>query len=196
MRPLSILASLAACVLWLAGCASSTPSIVVAVEETKFPVTFTGGHDFGKNDFGRPVVLIAAALDVKPEVFREAFSGVTPAKGGKPSKEQTEKNKSALMKVLAPHGVTNERLDEVSNYYRFKPESGKIWPTTPAKAYAVVDGGKIKQIVVTEPGSGYNSPPTAKVEGVQGVELKVKLALGKELTKNGGVASVEVVPTK
>jgi hypothetical protein len=183
-------------VLWLAGSASSTRSIAFPAQETKVPVTFTGGHDYGKNDFGRPVVLIAAALDVKPEIFREAFGGVTPAKGGKPSKEQTEKNKSALMKVLAPHGVTNERLDEVSNYYRFKPESGKIWPTTPAKAYAIVDGGKINEVVVTEPGSGYSSPPTAKLEGFQGFELKVKLALGKELRKNGGVASIEVVPTK
>src|SRR5437764_9745350 len=80
---------------------------------TKVPLTFAGGHEIGKSDYGRPVVLIAAALGVKPEVFREAFSGVTPAKGGKPSKELAQKNKAALMKVLAPHSVTNERLDEV-----------------------------------------------------------------------------------
>src|SRR4051812_32613344 len=83
--------------------------------ETKVPVTFTGGHETDPKDRGRPVVLVAAALGVKPEVFREAFSGVTPAKGGKPSKELAQSNKAALMKVLKPHGVTNERLDEVSN---------------------------------------------------------------------------------
>ena len=29
--------------------------------EMKVPVTLSGGHQIGKNDFGRPVVLIAAA---------------------------------------------------------------------------------------------------------------------------------------
>ncbi len=42
-----------------------------------FPMAITGGHDIGPNDYGRPCTLIAAALDVKTEVFREAFSGVT-----------------------------------------------------------------------------------------------------------------------
>src|SRR5436309_3576180 len=111
--------------------------------ETKVPVTFLGGHEISKNDFGRPVVLIAAALEVKPEVFREAFSGVTPAKGRKPSPDEARKNKAALLKVLAPHGVTNERLDEVSDYYRFRPDRGELWPTTAAKAHAIVAGGKI-----------------------------------------------------
>src|SRR5262249_26765874 len=71
--------------------------------ETKVPVTFSGGHEIGKNDFGRPVVLMAAALGVKPEVFREAFSGVTPARGRGPTGEEARKNKAALMKVLSPH---------------------------------------------------------------------------------------------
>src|SRR4051794_12261065 len=79
--------------------------------EKEVPLTFSGGHEIGKNDFGRPVVLIAAALEVKPEAFREAFSGVTPSKSGKPSPAEARKNKEALMKVLGPLGVTNERLD-------------------------------------------------------------------------------------
>lgn len=49
------------------------------------PVTFTGGHETDPKDRGRPVVLVAAGLGVKPEVFREAFSGVTPSRGGPPS---------------------------------------------------------------------------------------------------------------
>jgi hypothetical protein len=61
--------------------------------------------------------LIAAGLSVRPEVFREAFSGVTPARGRGPTREEARKNKAALLKVLAPQGVTNERLDEVSDYY-------------------------------------------------------------------------------
>ena len=100
------------------------------------------------------------------------------------------------MKVLEPHGVTNERLDVVSNYYRYQPQRGELWPTTSSKAHAIVENGKIKQIVVTEPGTGYCSPPEVKVEGIQGVEFKVKLQFSKDLKKNGTIASVEVAPTK
>src|SRR5579883_2056967 len=91
----------------------------------KLPVTFAGGHGTDPADGGRPVALIAAALGVPAEVFREAFRGVTPAKDGKPSQEQAQRNKAALMKVLRPHGVTGDRLDEVSDYYRYRPQKGE-----------------------------------------------------------------------
>jgi hypothetical protein len=155
-------------------------------------VSISGGHEFGKNDFGRPVVLIAAALGVKPEVFREAFSGVTPSRSGPPSGDEARKNKSALMKVLAPHGVTNDRLDEVSNYYRYQRQRGELWPTTAAKAHAIVEDGKIKQIVVTEAGSGYCSPPEVKVDGFAGASFKVTLHLEKDMKRNGAIASIDV----
>jgi hypothetical protein len=160
----------------------------------KVPLTFSGGHEIGKGDHGRPVVLIAAALGVKPEVFREAFSGVTPAKGGKPSKELAQRNKAALMKVLAPHGVTNERLDEVSDYYRYRPQRGERWRTRPAKGYALVEDGEVKRVVVTEPGSGYSSPPEVKAKGMPDVRLEATLGFSKVLEKNGAVTSVKVVP--
>lgn len=164
--------------------------------ETKVPVTFSGGHDIGEKDYGRPVVLIAAGLGVSPDVFREAFSGVTPARGRGPSKDEAQKNKAALLKVLAPHGVTNDRLDEVSDYYRFQPQRGELWPTTSAKAHAIVENGKIKRIVVEEPGAGYCSTPEVKVKGFPKAELKVKLGFGKELKKNGRIDAVELVPVK
>src|SRR3954470_19516070 len=93
--------------------------------EKDVPLVFSGGHTIGKQDFGRPVYLIAAGLGVKPEQFREAFGGVTPARGRGPTGAEPRRNKTALMKVLAPLGVTNERLDEVSNYYRFRPQDGE-----------------------------------------------------------------------
>lgn len=164
-------------------------------EETQVPVTFAGGHDIGRGDFGRPVNLIAAALGVKPDVFREAFSGVTPAKGRGPSGEDARRNKEALMKVLKPHGITNDRLDEVSDYYRFRPQNGELWPTTAAKAYAVVEGGKVKKIVVTEPGSGYCSTPMATVPGMN-TTLKVTLKYSTDLKKNGGIDAVKVSSSK
>jgi hypothetical protein len=189
--------ALALTALWLIETAiGMTSALIQAAAETNVPVSFSGGHEIGKNDYGRPVVLIAAALQVKPEVFREAFSGVKPARGGKPSPEEARKNKTALMKVLAPHGVTNARLDEVSNYYRYRPQRGELWPTTPAKAHAIVEDGKIKQIVVTDPGSGYSSPPVVKVEGFPGAEVKVRLHLDKELKKNGAIASIQLIPAK
>ena len=157
------------------------------------PVQISGGHDIGKNDYGRPVVLIAAALGVEPDVFREAFSGVTPARGRGPTGDEARKNKAALMKVLAPHGVTNDRLDEVSDYYRFQPQSGKIWTNKPAKAHAVVVDGKVARIVVTEPGSGYCTPPKIVVPGYEKDTFAAKLGLSKDLKKNGRIASIEIL---
>lgn len=169
-----------------------TPAIARAGEQ-EVSLTFSGGHEIGKNDFGRPVVLIAAALGVKPEEFREAFSGVTPARGGKPTGDEARKNKEALLKVLEPLGVTNERLDEVSDYYRYQPQKGELWKNTPAKGYAVVEDGKVKKIVLTEAGSGYSSPPKVTIQGIKGITLKATLNFDKDLKKNGSIGSVEVV---
>jgi hypothetical protein len=160
------------------------------------PVRFSGGHEIGDRDFGRPVPLIAAGLGVKPEVFREAFAGVTPARGRGPSREEARKNKAALLKVLAPHGVTNDRLDEVSDYYRFQPQRGELWPTRPAVAHAVVKNGRLERVVITDGGSGYCSPPAAKAEGFADVELKVTLEFGTDLKANGSVSAVETVRKK
>lgn len=170
--------------------------MAMGAEEKHVPVTFTGGHEIGRDDYGRPVALIAAALGVKPDVFREAFSGVTPAKGRGPSGDEARRNKEALMKVLKPHGITNDRLDEVSDYYRFRPQNGELWPTTAAKAHAVIEGGKITKIVVTEAGAGYNSAPTATVQGMKDVSLKVTVSYGTELKKNGGISEIEVATAK
>jgi hypothetical protein len=158
----------------------------------KIPVNFTGGHDIGANDFGRPVVLMAAALGVKPDQFREAFSGVRPARGRGPTRDEERRNKAALLRVLEPLGVTNERMDEVADHYRFRPQDGELWPTTDAEAHAVVEGDKIVKIVVTEPGSGYSSTPRATVAGFGDVRLRVTLGFGREFEENGRVATVTV----
>src|SRR5437667_1129886 len=92
----------------------------LAKDITRVPVVFSGGHETDPRDGGRPVVLIAAALGVTPEVFREAFSHVRPAPAGRePEPGQVRQNKAALLAALAKHGVTNEKLDTVSNYYRY-----------------------------------------------------------------------------
>src|SRR5437016_5075268 len=87
----------------------------LANDVTRVPVVFNGGHDTDPRDHGRPVVLIAAALGVKPEVFREAFSHVHPAGPGSggPTDAEARKNKAALMSALGKYGITNDRLDTV-----------------------------------------------------------------------------------
>ncbi len=155
------------------------------------PLTFSGGHDIGKHDHGRPCVLIAAALGVKTEVFREAFGGVTPAKDGRPTAEEARKNKEALLAVLGPHEVTNERLDEVSDYYRYRPQKKELWTHREAVAHAVVKDGKVR-VVVTDAGAGYSTPPKVTVKGMAGVELVVTLLFDKDLKKNGSIKSIEV----
>jgi hypothetical protein len=173
--------------------ATSLAGQTMRAEETKVPVIYSGGHETDPRDHGRPVVLAAGALGVTPEVFRKAFSGVTPARGRGPTREEARRNKEALMKVLKPYKVTNDRLDEVSNYYRYRPEKGEMWPTTAAEAYAVVEDGAIKRIVVTKPGAGYSSPPKVTVKGFAKVPLEAKIEFVKDLKKNGAVASVTVV---
>ena len=195
--------SKASIVLALAGCVIAAGTLIMhhasaSADDPKFPVEFSGGHDYDKKrDHGRPVVLIAAALGVEPDVFREAFSGVRPAKGGGgPSAEEAKKNKSSLMNVLKPHGVTNERLDEVSNFYRFRPQNNELWRVAAAKAHAVVEDGKLVKIVVDEPGYGYSSPPTATIRGMDGVVLKTSIRFAKDLKKNGAVDTIEIGASK
>ncbi|MEZ0295043.1 MAG: hypothetical protein ACAI35_01160 [Candidatus Methylacidiphilales bacterium] len=163
--------------------------------ETRLAVVFSGGHDTDPRDRGRPVNLVAAALGVTSEVFREAFSGVTPARrDGGPTREEARSNKAALMKVLSPHGVTNERLDEVSNYYRYRRERGEMWRNTAAQAEAVFENDVLKRIEIKEAGAGYSSPPVATIEGKKNLQLNVTLTFDKDLKKNGSIAKIEAAP--
>ena len=127
-------------------------------------------------------------------MFREAFSGVRPARGGEtPKPEQVRKNKAALLRVLAKYGVTNERLDEVSDYYRYNPRRGERWPTTPAKGYARIEKGKITGFVITHGGSGYSSPPRVSIQGMPGVTARARLVFGKDFKANGCIGAVTQV---
>jgi hypothetical protein len=190
---------------WAAACIAAAACTVFAVSlsfgqsdrdasTTRVPVKFSGGHETDRRDRGRPVVLIAAALGVSSDVFREAFSHVHPAPAGsRPSSEQVRQNKEALMNALEPLGVTNDRLDEVSNYYRYVRRRGELWPTKPAAAYAEVQGGKIVRFVVTKGGAGYTSPPSVSVPGFEATSVKVELSFGKKLESNGAVKAITLV---
>jgi hypothetical protein len=181
-------------ILFLA--AATLLSTAARAAETKVPVAFSGGHETDPQDKGRPVVLVAGALGVKSEVFRQAFSGVTPSKNGPPTGAEARKNKEALMKVLAPHGITNHRLDEVSNQYRYRPQAGELWPTTEAKAVAIIEDGAIKRIEITSAGAGYSSVPKMTVKGFESTKFEAKLLFDKDFKKNGSLKSIAVAPAK
>jgi hypothetical protein len=160
----------------------------------KVSVVISGGFDTDPQDKGRPVVLIAAALGVPTEVFRDAFRGVTPARSGsEPSSEQAQRNKAALLKVLAPYGVTNDRLDAVSNYYRYNGSKGEIWSRVQASATATVTNGVVTGVTITNSGAGYTSSPTVTITGPQGkLTATAKLSYTKDFKTNGSISAITI----
>lgn len=159
---------------------------------TRQAVVFTGGHDTDHVDGGRPVVLIAAALGVPTEVFREAFTHVHPAHDGGPTRDQAQQNKAALMSVLGKYGISNERLDEVSNYYRYRPQNGELWTHKDATANALIKDGSVIGYEITSPGAGYSTPPAVSVPGFKDASGKVEIAFGQDLESNGAVSAISL----
>lgn len=169
-----------------------------AQEITRVPVVFSGGHDTDPQDRGRPVILIAAALGVKPEVFREAFSRVHPAGPGRggPTGEEARANKKVLMDALGKYGITNDRLDTVSNYYRYPPGGGNLWKTMPAVANALIKSGAVIGYEISGGGSGYSSVPTVTVPGHPEATAQVELTYGQKLETNGAISALTLPAAK
>lgn len=155
-------------------------------------VLFEGGHITDPRDGGRPVALIAAALNVDSDVFRGAFSGVTPARGGRPTPFQARANKKVLLDALAKYGVTNERLDEVSDFYRYQPQSGRLWQHRQAKAVAVIENDKVTSIKLIDAGAGYLTAPRAIVVGFPALTIDTQIELGTDLSLNGQISSLTI----
>jgi hypothetical protein len=97
------------------------------------------------------------------------------------------------MDALGKHGITNERLDEVSNYYRYQPQSGELWTHTPATASATIRDGKVVSLEITDPGAGYMTAPTAVVAGHVAVKVKATIEFTKDLRTNVRLTSLTVV---
>jgi hypothetical protein len=157
-------------------------------------VVITGGHETNPIDHGRPVILIASMLGVTEEVFREAFSHVTPASGGQePNPIQVRLNKSALMDVLGPYSVTNEYLDEVSNYYRYNGSAGETWPQVNATAEAIITDGVVTGIEITNPGSGYTSVPVITLLNSDQTATAT-LLFTNDFDTNGSINAITIEP--
>lgn len=161
---------------------------------THFPVMISGGHETDPRDHGRPVLLVAGGLGVPPQVFREAFSRVHPVDPGSyPDHERAQQNKGVLLTALAKYGVTNQKLDAVSDAYRYKPGSGQLWPNKPAAIAAFVKNGEVLSYRVIDGGSGYSSPPKLSVPGARSAPVSVKLCFGQSLSANGSISEVTIV---
>ena len=153
--------------------------------------SLAGGFQTNPVDQGRPVVLIAAALGVPEAVFRAAFTGVTPAAGGhEPDSAQVQLNKAALLKALAPYGVTNAQLDEVSNFYRYSGVNGQTWPHRAAQVTAVVTNGIVTGFTIVNGGSGYTSLPVLTL--TDGRTVTATVSYGTTLTTNGSLTALTV----
>ncbi|MEZ6049383.1 MAG: EF-hand domain-containing protein [Planctomycetaceae bacterium] len=156
-------------------------------------VFFLKGHETNPVDRGRPVVLIASALGVEEQVFRDAFKNVKPSQDGPPSDSRAQANKKVLMDALEPHGVTNDRLDEVSNFYRYRPQSGSLWNHQAAKAEAKIEDGKVVELKVIDGGYGYSSTPEIVIAGFPDLKIEATVEFTQDLQTNGRITELKIV---
>jgi Spy/CpxP family protein refolding chaperone len=172
--------------------AASTQPLAPGVK--RLPVVFANGHDTVPVDHGRPVILIASALGVAPEVFREAFSHVHPAGPGRggPTDAEARANKTALMNALGKYGITDERLNTVSNFYRYAAWEGGIWKNKPATANALVKDGAVIGYELTSGGYGYTTAPSISVPELPSAAARVEIGFSKEFETNGAVTAISV----
>ncbi len=96
------------------------------------------------------------------------------------------------MKVLGPLGVTNERLDTVSNQYRYPPGRGNLWRHEAAKAYATIRDGRVVGFTITHAGSGYTSAPKISVPGFDPLKATATLAFGTDFKANGSIKEIKL----
>ena len=173
--------------------APTVPTAVTGVERTTVDVAIIGGYDTDPVDNGRPVVLVASLLGVPTEVFRLAFTGVTPAAAGDaPEAAQVSLNKQALLDVLGPYGVTNDALDNASNAYRYSASQGEVWARQQATAEATITDGEVSAITITDPGRGYTSTPTVTITMPDGstVAAAASLRYTDNVATNGSIAAI------
>ena len=168
-----------------------TQVIETTIEDGEYEITFSGGFETVQEDGGRPVNLIGAALGVSSEVFRDAFSNVTPEDNGHLNPETAQANKAILLGALESYGVTNDWLDTVTNYYRYRADYGQMWPTANASATAIVEDG-VMTVVITNAGSGYNTVPTLSIDGESDLDIDVTMSYGSDLATNGHISSIEI----
>ncbi len=120
---------------------------------------------------------------------------VKPAPGGqRPDPKQVQLNKKALLEALGKFGVTNERLDEVSDFYRYPPGDRELWKHADAVVKATVVEGKVTGFQIESGGAGYTTIPQVSVAGLGKMAVKVTLHFGSDLARNGSIESIQLAP--
>jgi hypothetical protein len=189
LRTLATLLGLGLTLALVAACTAGSSPRSSSGSTDSVRVTITGGLETVAGDNGRPIVLVAGLLGVTPAVFRKAFSGVTPADPAQgPTVEEAQRNKAALLSVLAPYGITNEQLDAASNTYRYNESAGQSWPHTTATAVAIIADGVVTAVKVTSGGSGYTSSPAITLSN--GMTATATLSYAKTAATNGSITAI------
>lgn len=100
------------------------------------------------------------------------------------------------MKALGKYGITNERLDKVSDYYRYMGRRGELWKNKPALVNALIKDGKIIGYEIVKGGSGYSSSPTISVSNHPEAMAKVELGFSTDLEFNGTISGITILPQR
>jgi len=91
---------------------------------------------------------------------------------------------------LGKYGITDDRLNAVSNFYRYPPGRGNLWKNRPAAANALVKNGAVIGFEITDGGAGYTTPPTVTVPNAKGATAKAEVSFGKDMETNGAVTAI------
>ncbi|WP_139228528.1 hypothetical protein [Planctomicrobium piriforme] len=166
------------------------------IEATRVPVIFTNGHDTEAADKGLPVKLLAGGLGVPDSVFRSALTQLQAVRGVAPNEWQLQTMQTYLFKTLAKYDVSAYRLETVTAYYRHEQPRGELWPTKSAKAFAVIDNGRLLGFEVLNGGSGYSSAPTVSIPGHNNLFVNIDIAYGREFGTNGSITSITLAELK
>jgi hypothetical protein len=96
------------------------------------------------------------------------------------------------MNALGKYGITDDRLNAVSNFYRYPPGRGNLWKNRPATANALVKNGAVIGYEITDAGAGYTTAPAVTVPTIAGATAKGEIAFGKDMETNGSVSGIAV----
>ena len=91
------------------------------------------------------------------------------------------------------HGVSNERLDEVSYDYRCNGSAGETWKHSTATATAIIMEGKVTGFTITNAGAGYLIASRVSVVGYGDVEVEATIEFSNDFKTNGRVTSLTVL---
>jgi len=155
-------------------------------------MTISGGHETDAIDGGRPVYLIGSMLGITGEQFRDAFSYVTPEENGHLNEETAQANKVKLLAQLEPYGITNDEIDETTNYYRYYPGGMNIWPYTHAVLDATISNGTVTSFEIVSGGDGYTSEPIVTVDGYGDIAVDIIISYTDSFETNGAITAITV----